>query len=90
MRRSLDHNTGELLQTRKLKRDKKFCMLPPTLSNGERDPCWPRVFMEGVDEVGAHCGLFFAENPHYETLVGDVGERIESWIREAARMRTAS
>ena len=46
--------------------------------------------MEGVDEVGAHCGLFFAENPHYETLVRDVGERIERWVREVDPEGTAS
>ncbi|KAI9751979.1 MAG: hypothetical protein M4579_005815 [Chaenotheca gracillima] len=47
-----------------------------------RDPTWVRVYMEGVDEVGAHCGLFFA-GAIYEKLVGDVAGRIEGWVREA-------
>lgn len=72
-------------RVQKPKRDRKFCMLPPkALTNGERDKYWPRVFMEGVDEVGAHCGLFIAENPHYERLVADVGSRIKDWVLEAA------
>jgi len=66
----------------KPKRDKKFCMLPPE-SGGKRDKCWVRVYMEGVDEVGAHCGLFFP-GPQYESLVGDVGARIEAWVQEDA------
>jgi len=69
----------------KKKKDKKFCMLPPKI-DGKRDSCWVRVYMEGVDEVGAHCGLFFI-GPQYETLVGDVGARIEDWVREAESAR---
>ena len=69
----------------KPKRDKKFCMLPPEYG-GKRDKCWIRVFMEGVDEVGAHCGLFFP-GPQYESLVGDVGARIEKWVHEDAAKR---
>ncbi|KUI52781.1 hypothetical protein VP1G_00163 [Cytospora mali] len=52
----------------------KFCMLPQKV-NGRRDPAWVQVYMKGVDEVGAHCGLFFP-GPHYEPLIGDVGGRI--------------
>lgn len=74
-------------QDDKPKRDKKFCMLPPEYG-GERDKCWIRVYMEGVDEVGAHCGLFFP-GPQYESLVGDVGERIEKWVQEDAIRRIA-
>lgn len=66
------------------KKDKKFCMLPFKV-NGVRDPLWARVFMVGVDEVGAHCGLFFANKPHYAGLVGDVASRIEGWVREKER-----
>jgi hypothetical protein len=44
------------------------------------------VYMEGVDEVGAHCGLFMP-GPHYERLVGDVGERIAGWVWEEASRR---
>ena len=62
-------------------KDRKFCTLPPKDSHGERDPTWVRVFMKDVDEVGAHCGLFFVDE-RYERLVGDVSERIEGWVRE--------
>lgn len=61
-------------------KDRKFCTLPPKDSQGQRDPCWPRVFMKDVDEVGAHCGLFFVDE-RYERLVGDVAERIEGWVK---------
>lgn len=64
------------------KKDRKFCLLPGELS-GKVDKCWIRVYMEGVDEVGAHCGLFFP-GPQYESLVGDVGARIEGWVQEDA------
>lgn len=60
---------------------RKFCMLPPKTKDGSRDAAWVQVYMTGVDEVGAHCGLFFA-GPHYETLVGDVGARIVGWVQE--------
>ncbi|ESZ93013.1 hypothetical protein SBOR_6584 [Sclerotinia borealis F-4128] len=72
-------------KTEKPKKDKKFCMLPPE-SGGKKDVCWVRVYMEGVDEVGAHCGLFFP-GPQYESLVGNVGERIETWVKEDATKR---
>lgn len=62
-------------------KDRKFCTLPPKDSQGQRDPCWPRVFMKDVDEVGAHCGLFFVDE-RYETLVGDVAGRIEGWVKD--------
>jgi len=64
------------------KRDKKFCMLPPRI-NGQIDPCWMRVFMPGVDEVGAHCGLFFVDGERYRKFVGDVAERIEGWVEQS-------
>lgn len=70
----------------KPKRDKKFCMLPPRDSRSGLDKCWVRVYMEGVDEVGAHCGLFFT-GPHYEGLVSEVGTRIEKWLEEDATRR---
>jgi hypothetical protein len=73
------------VKDQKPKRDKKFCMLPPEYG-GKRDKCWIRVFMEGVDEVGAHCGLFFT-GPQYQSLVGDVGERIRKWVEEDAERR---
>lgn len=62
------------------KKLRKFCMMPQK-NNGVRDSAWVQVYMEGVDEVGAHCGLFFA-GPHYEKLVGDVGARVVGWVQE--------
>lgn len=73
-------------QAEKKKKERKFCMLPRK-TNGERDSAWAEVYMEGVDEVGAHCGLFFP-GPHYEKLVGDVGGRIVAWVHEDATRRT--
>lgn len=71
----------------KPKKDRRFCLLPNDLTRSkEKDKCWVRVYMEGVDEVGAHCGLFF-QGQQYESLVGDVGERIGSWVREDATRR---
>lgn len=69
------------------KKDRNFCMLPAKY-DGQRDKCWIRVYMEGVDEVGAHCGLFLP-GPHYENLVGDVGERVTAWVDEDAGRRAA-
>lgn len=63
----------------------KFCMLPAK-ANGVRDPCWVKVYMEDVDEVGAHCGLFFT-GPHYEKLVGEVGGMIVGWVQEDLSMK---
>jgi hypothetical protein len=65
----------------KKKKDRVFCMLPPKSPAGERDPAWVRIYMEGVDEVGAHCGLFFVSET-YERMVGDVAGRIEEWLKE--------
>ncbi len=65
----------------KPKRDKKFCMLP-SKENGRIDDCWVRVFMPGVDEVGAHCGLFFVDGERYQWFVNDVAGRIEDWVEE--------
>ena len=69
------------------KKDKKFCMLPAK-HGGKRDKCWIRVHMEGVDEVGAHCGLFFP-GTQYEDLVRDVAARLENWVHEDAVRRIA-
>lgn len=77
--------TGSVAEIEKPKKDRKFCMLPPE-TNGKRDVCWVRVYMEDVDEVGAHCGLFFP-GPQYESLVMDVGRRIEDWVDEDAKRR---
>ncbi|KAK4127376.1 hypothetical protein N657DRAFT_641367 [Parathielavia appendiculata] len=80
-------------ENKKPPRRRKFCMLPPKSatttggSSGARDPTWIEVYMEGVDEVGAHCGLFVPDGPHYERLVGDVGERIAGWVWDDASRR---
>ena len=66
----------------KVKKLGKFCMLPPKDSQGHKDPTWVKVYMEGMDEVAAHTSLFFV-NETYERLVGDVGARVEEWVREA-------
>ncbi|KAL9129990.1 MAG: hypothetical protein Q9217_001712 [Psora testacea] len=66
---------------RKPPRDRKFCLLPNRVS-GEIDPCWVRVFMPGVDEVGAHCGLFIMDGSRYEWFVENVSERIVDWVGE--------
>ena len=65
----------------KPKRDKKFCMLP-SKEHGQLDACWVRVFMPGVDEVGAHCGLFFVDGARYEWFVMAIAERIQEWVEE--------
>ncbi|KAK2603771.1 hypothetical protein QQS21_004056 [Conoideocrella luteorostrata] len=67
-------------ETGKKKKLKKFCAVP-SKKNGVRDSTWPDVYMEGMDEVGAHCGLFLS-GPHYDKLVGDVGMRIAGWVHE--------
>ena len=50
------HNAAQ--ETKKLR---KFVMLPGKITGVAvgQDPTWVQVYMEGVDEVGAHCGLFF-------------------------------
>ncbi len=60
--------------------NRKFCLLPPKMDN-QIDPCWVRILMRDVDEVGAHCGLFFI-GEHYTSLVSDVGNRIKEWISQ--------
>ncbi|KAI0591448.1 hypothetical protein TUN199_00389 [Pyrenophora tritici-repentis] len=77
-----DTNEGEV----KPKKLRKFCMLPPKDADGNKDPTWIRVFMENMDEVTAHTSLFFV-NETYERLVGDVGARIEEWVKEADSVR---
>lgn len=76
----------EQKKCKKKKKLRKFCMLPPKDSAGNNDPTWVRVFMQDMDEVTAHTSLFFM-NETYERLVGDVGARIEEWIREADSVR---
>jgi pimeloyl-ACP methyl ester carboxylesterase len=67
----------------KAPKDRRFCVLPSKNEKGERDYTWVRVFMKDMDTVTAHCGLFFVSET-YEQLVGDVGSRIEEWVRAAS------
>ena len=70
-------------QQRKKQRDRKFCSLPKKdPKTGERDRCWVRVYMEGVDEVVAHTTLFNGVGEPYAKLVGDAASRIEEWVNE--------
>ena len=64
----------------KKKKNRKFCTLPRKV-NGSNDPTWVDVYLDGLDEVGAHCGLFFPGS-HYEKLIGDVSSRIVDWVHD--------
>lgn len=74
---------GQSLQPPK-KRERFFCLLPHDAENNS----WVKVPMDGVDEVGAHCGLF-VPGPVYERLVGDVAGRVEAWVGEEVSWRVA-
>ncbi|EFQ27988.1 hypothetical protein CGRA01v4_03347 [Colletotrichum graminicola] len=69
----------------KPKKERKFCTLPRKV-NGRQDETWVPVTMQGMDEVGAHCGLFLP-GPHYDGLIGDVGERIVGWVQDDLSVR---
>lgn len=70
------------------KKQKKFCTLPKSGGKpGEPDPTWVDVFMDGMDEVTAHCALFLA-GPHYDRLVGDVASRVARWVEDDLTKRT--
>ena len=73
----------------KPKRERKFCITPSKGPNGERDSAWIRVYMEGVDEVGAHCGIFFEDKPHYVKFVNDVGVKVQEWVEHDNLVREA-
>ncbi|KAG6009945.1 hypothetical protein E4U21_000716 [Claviceps maximensis] len=73
-----DKNEGTKNNKKKKKKLKKFCCLPIE-KDGVADETWVEVYMEDMDEVSAHCGLF-APGPHYDALVGDVGARIARWV----------
>ncbi|KAK8034345.1 hypothetical protein PG993_009340 [Apiospora rasikravindrae] len=66
-------------------KERKFCTLPSKV-NGQLDPKWIKVFMKDMDEVEAHTSLFFP-GPHYDKLVGDMGDMIISWVQEDATKR---
>lgn len=72
--------TEEDSEAAKPKKSKKFCTLPRK-HHGNADPTWVDIYMDGMDEVTAHCGLFFP-GPHYDQLVGDVGSRIIGWVQD--------
>ncbi|KAH7209180.1 hypothetical protein DER44DRAFT_272815 [Fusarium oxysporum] len=74
------------LKSSKPRKLRKFCNLP-TKGGRIDDPTWVDIYMADVDEVGAHCGLFFT-GPHYEKLVGDVGNRIMGWVQDDMTKRT--
>ncbi|KAK3995608.1 hypothetical protein QBC44DRAFT_340007 [Cladorrhinum sp. PSN332] len=85
LRREEEKNkTPNKKQKKKKEKLGKFCMLPP---EGEKDKTWVQVYMQDMDEVTAHCGLFMADRPDYERLVGDVGERIAGWVEEDGSRR---
>lgn len=69
----------------KPKKLRKFCNTP-SATKGVPDPAWVSVYMDGMDEVAAHCGLFFP-GPHYDRLVGDVGGRIVGWVQNDLSVR---
>lgn len=71
---------GDDDQEHKDKKRKKFCMLPKRRDGGV-DNTWVDVYMDDMDEVAAHCGLFFP-GPHYDRLVGDVASRVVGWVEE--------
>ncbi|KAF3358007.1 hypothetical protein VDGD_08523 [Verticillium dahliae] len=73
------------IEAKKPAKERKFCVLPRRVSEG-KDDTWVSIFMEGVDEVGAHCGLFFP-GTHYEGLVGNVGQRVVEWAQESLSNR---
>ncbi|KAK8100971.1 Reticulocyte-binding protein 2-like protein a [Apiospora kogelbergensis] len=66
-------------------KERKFCTLPSKVK-GQLDPKWIKVFMKDMDEVEAHTSLFFP-GPHYDKLVGDMGDMIISWVQEDATKR---
>jgi len=72
---------GERAEKSKPPKKRKFCITP-----SQPDEAWTPVEMKGVDEVGAHCGLFFVGEV-YAKLVGDVADRIEGWINDERTRR---
>ena len=76
-------------QSSKPLKDRKFCTLPARDNNGVRDPAWVRVYMKDMDEVTAHCGLFFDTRDAYEGFVAEVAETIQKWVGESEGERVA-
>ncbi|UKZ83390.1 hypothetical protein TrVFT333_011198 [Trichoderma virens FT-333] len=82
---SLAETEAEMAGTSKPRKMKKFCTTP-SKTNGVMDSTWVSVYMDGMDEVTAHCALFLP-GPHYDRLVGDVGGRIVSWVHNDLSVR---
>ncbi|PTB68010.1 hypothetical protein BBK36DRAFT_1194615 [Trichoderma citrinoviride] len=76
---------AELETPGKPKKLRKFCNTPAK-RDGVADPTWVSVYMDGMDEVTAHCALFLP-GPHYDGLVGDVASRIVGWVQNDLSVR---
>ncbi|KAL7816458.1 hypothetical protein V8C44DRAFT_322848 [Trichoderma aethiopicum] len=70
----------------KPKKPRKFCNTPAKRDGAVADPTWVSVYMDGMDEVTAHCALFLP-GPHYDGLVGDVASRIVGWVQNDLSVR---
>lgn len=66
---------------------RKFCVLPSKV-DGIRDSTWVEIYMTDVDEVGAHCGLFFP-GPHYESLIAQAGDLVAHWVQDDMSAKVA-
>ncbi|KAL7823281.1 hypothetical protein V8C26DRAFT_385956 [Trichoderma gracile] len=76
--------------SKKPKKLRKFCNTPAKRDDGVvADPTWVSVYMDGMDEVTAHCALFLP-GPHYDGLVGDVASRIVGWVQNDLSVRVMS
>ncbi|KAL6699913.1 hypothetical protein J3F84DRAFT_345215 [Trichoderma pleuroticola] len=69
----------------KPKKLRKFCNTP-SKTDGVMDPTWVSVYMDGMDEVTAHCAVFLP-GPHYDGLVGEVASRIVGWVHNDLSVR---
>ncbi|KKP00885.1 hypothetical protein THAR02_06998 [Trichoderma harzianum] len=77
--------TMEVEAVGKPKKLRKFCNTP-SKTDGVMDPTWVSVYMDGMDEVTAHCAVFLP-GPHYDKLVGDVASRIVGWVHNDLSVR---
>ncbi|TFB02007.1 hypothetical protein CCMA1212_005843 [Trichoderma ghanense] len=76
----------EMPPASKPKKLRKFCNTPAKRDGVVADPTWVSVYMDGMDEVTAHCALFLP-GPHYDGLVGDVASRIVGWVQNDLSVR---
>ncbi|KAL5084966.1 hypothetical protein Trisim1_010971 [Trichoderma cf. simile WF8] len=77
--------TAEAEAVGKPKKLRKFCNTP-SKTDGVMDPTWVSVYMDGMDEVTAHCAVFLP-GPHYDRLVGDVASKIVGWVHNDLSVR---